>query len=166
MLAGVVAAHALAFRLTVPAWERATVLAQTGHRWFAYLPLVLGAAGALLVLGVARRVTASDRSHPAAWPFAIFPPLALFLQEQLERGHPALDTTIAAGVLLAVPLGLAAYALLRALLHVSDTLVAALRARPPVHLLPPRAAVTVDVFAPLSPALAPLGARGPPSNAR
>src|SRR6478672_7812802 len=104
MLGGVVAAHALAFRLTVPASTRSAVLACTGHRWLAYLPLLGAAAAALLLLGVGRRVAARDRTTPVLWPFAVFPPLVLLLQEQLERGRLALDPTIAAGVLLAVPL--------------------------------------------------------------
>ena len=163
MVGGVLAAHTLAFRLTVPASERASVLARTGHEWFAYLPLLVGASSALLVLALARRALASDGARPAIWPFAVFPPLALFLQEQVERGHFALDATIAAGTLLAVPLGLAAYTLLRALLHVSDTLVRALRDRPPLRvMLPPRLA-PAEAFVPASLALAVVSARGPPS---
>jgi len=166
MLGGVVAAHALAFRLTVPASTRAAVLASTGHRWLAYLPLLLAAAGALLVLALVRRVLAGDRTRPALWPFAVFPPFVLFVQEQLERGHLALDTTIAAGVLLAIPLGLAAHALLRALLHVSDVVSRHLRSAPAPCIQTLRLRLPLEWFVPASLALAPHGARGPPSRAR
>jgi hypothetical protein len=166
MLGGVVAAHTLAFRLTVPASSRAAVLQSTGHRWFAYLPLLFAAGAALLVLALVRRALAADRARPALWPFAVFPPLALFLQEQLERGHFALDTTIAAGVLLAIPLGLAAHAVLRALLHVSDAVARILRSRPRLRLPALRLATPLEQFVPASLALAPHGPRGPPSRAR
>ncbi len=166
MLVGILVAHALAFRLTVPAEDRAATLSETGHSWFAYLPLLLGAAAALLVLGLVRRMLALDDARPAAWPFALFPPLALFLQEQLERGRLAFDPTIGAGVLLAVPLGFIAYALLRTLLHVSDRLVVALRTPPALRFEAPALLVPVDGFLPAAIPPAPRGARGPPGRAR
>jgi hypothetical protein len=166
MLGGVLVAHALAFQLTVPAADRSSALSATGHSWFAYLPLLLGAAAALLVLGLVRRMLTLDDARPAVWPFAVFPPLALFLQEQLERDRLAFDPTIGAGVLLAVPLGLVAYAVLRTLLHVSDKLVLALRKPPALRFEMAPALVPAGGlrFAAIPPA--PLGARGPPGRAR
>jgi hypothetical protein len=163
MLGGVLVAHTLAFRLTVPAATRPAELAATGHAWFAWLPLLLAGATALLVLGLVRRALHDDVAHPAAWPFALFPPLALFLQEQLERGAPALDTTIAAGMLLAIPLGLAAYAVLRGLLKVADALVAtSVPARPRLPLL----VITNPSRRVVHAAVAARSARGPPRRAR
>jgi hypothetical protein len=166
MLGGILLAHALAFELTVPAAERASALSETGHSWFAYLPLLLGAAAALLALGLVRRVLTLDDARPPVWPFALFPPLALFLQEQLERGRLAFDPTIAAGVLLAVPLGLVAYALLRTLLHVSDRLAVALRMPPAFRFEVPACLVRPGGLLPAANRPAPLGARGPPGRAR
>ena len=166
MLAGVLAAHALAFRLTVPAPERARVLADTGHAWFHYVPFVLGAGAAVLVLALVRSVAAAPHASPVVWPFALFPPLALLLQEQAERGRLALDTTIVAGVLLAVPLGLVAYALLRAVLHVSNTCALALGEQPLRRPAASGLLVLAETLLPPALATAPLGARGPPSRAR
>ena len=152
IVGGVFAAHWLAYRLTVPPDRRATVLEHSGHAWFRYLPLV----GALAPRG----------PRPCAWPFALLPPLMLFLQEQLERGHFALDPAIVAGVLLAVPIGLAAYALARLAARVSDAIGVALVTQ---RL---SAAKTSFPFAPNSVAIpefafaASLGARGPPARGR
>ncbi len=136
MLGGVLAAHALAYRWTVPAAQRTVELRQTGHAWFAYLPLVLAVALAALAVGLARRLLAPRSGTPAAWPFAVLPPLAFLLQEHLERlvydgsPHLALSAPVIAGVLLAVPFGLAAYLVARILLAGVDTVSDAFRAAP------------------------------------
>jgi len=139
MLAGVLAAHALAYRWTVPAAERASVLRQTGHAWEAYLPILIAPALALLAIGLLRH-TVSRSARPAAWPFAVLPPFAFLLQEHLERflhdGTPQLvmTTPVLAGVLLAVPFGLAAYAVARALIGLTEAAARALAAPPPRFL--------------------------------
>jgi hypothetical protein len=163
MLCGMLAAHALAYRLTVPESLRAPTLAATGHGWLTYLPLVLATAACVLVLGVVRRIAQRDRTQPAAWPFAFFPPLALLLQEQLERGGLAFDATIAAGVLLAIPLGLLAYAVLRALLGVADSLVVSVRAP---RLALPQLVVLLPVALPPARPATVRAARGPPRRVR
>ena len=163
MLGGVLVAHSLAYTLTVPERLRASTLAATGHAWFAYLPSVLAAAASLLLLGLVHRVARRDSTRPALWPFALFPPLALLLQEQLERGGFAFDTTIAAGVLLAVPFGLAAYAVARALVSVTDALVEDGRAP---RLALPFLVVAVPVASPIASAVTADAARGPPQRTR
>jgi hypothetical protein len=171
LLGGVLAAHALAYRLTIPPAQRQAVLAETGHVWFRYLPLVGALALALLLIGLVRRVLAPRSPTPAAWPFAVLPPLVLALQEQLERlsgsGHLAFETPVVAGVLLAVPIGLAAYVVARALLAVSDNVGAALRSRPSFACAPPPTAVQLALSAPVgSLRLTPLLPRGPPRRDR
>ncbi len=136
MIGGVLAAHALAYRWTVPAAERSHELRQTGHAWLAYLPLLLAVLAALLVVGVTRRVLAPGGGRPAAWPFAVLPPLAFLLQENLERLlhdgslQLAAGTPVLAGVLLAVPFGLAAYLVAGWLLEATDAVARALRPAP------------------------------------
>ena len=136
MLGGVLAAHQLAYRWTVPAAQRAEELRQTGHAWLADLPLMLAAAVAVLAVGLGRRILAPRGGTPAAWPFAALPPLAFLLQEHLERlvhdgsPHLVLGPPVIAGVLLAVPFGLAAYLVARAVLEAADAVSAALRAAP------------------------------------
>jgi hypothetical protein len=67
----------------------------------------------------------------------VLPPLAFLVQEHLERlihdgtPHVVLTTPVLAGVLLAVPFGLTAYAVARALLGLTEAAAQALVARPP-----------------------------------
>jgi hypothetical protein len=167
MLGGVLAAHALAYRWTVPAGQRAAVLRDTGHTWQAYLPFVVASALALLAVGLVRH-TASRRARPAAWPFAVLPPLGFLLQEHLERLfhdgtlHLALTTPVVAGVLLAVPFGLAAYAVARALLGLSDAVARALAPRPPRLLAASAPACFAVNSFPRTVALGARSGRGPP----
>jgi hypothetical protein len=167
MLVGVVVAHALAYRWTVPAGERASVLRSTGHAWQAYLPFALAPTLALLAFGLLH--SAFDRrGRPAAWPFAVLPPLAFVLQEHLERlaydgsFHLALSTPVVAGVLLAVPFGLAAYAVARALLGLTEAAARALAARPPRLLASPAFASPSSCPVPTPVALGAGLGRGPP----
>ncbi len=168
MLGGVLAAHDLAYRLTVPQPERAHLLSQTGHAWFRYLPLLLASALALVAVGLVRRALAPG-GRPAAWPFAVLPPLAFLLQEQVERLchdgslRPALQTPVLAGVLIAVPFGLAAYLVARSLLAVADSAGRALQAAPPrfPSVAPPAAhPAFVPALAGVHPGVRP--GRGPP----
>jgi hypothetical protein len=167
MLGGVLAAHVLAYRWTIPAAERASVLRQTGHAWEAYLPFLVACAFALVAVGLVRQ-SVSGRSRAAAWPFAVLPPLAFFVQEQLERlfhngtPHLVLTTPVLAGVLLAVPFGLAAYAVARALLGLSEAAGRALAARPPRLLVAPALASAAPSSVPAAVVLGSRPGRGPP----
>ncbi len=168
MLGGVLAAHELAYRWTVPAAERADALRHTGHAWLAHVPVLLALAVAVLLVGVARRALAPGGAKPAAWPFAVVPPLAFLVQEHLERllhdgaFELATGAPVVAGVLLAVPFGLAAYVVARWLLDAADAAARTLRVAP--LRLPSLRLTPVPV--PLArPAGAPPGARagrGPP----
>jgi hypothetical protein len=172
ILAGTQAAHGLAYRLVFPdASLRLHVLAATGHGYLAWLPLVLGLAGALGVVGLAAAVadTARGRSvgklPPAA--FACLPPLAFVLQEVLELSlhtgtigwHAFAEPTFLPGLALQLPFALLAYVAARLLLKAAVRIGQMLSAR--VVSAPP-------VFSTLSNLVAPQAqpgcraARGPP----
>ena len=167
MLGGVLAAHVLAYRWTVPTSERASVLRNTGHAWEAYLPFLLAPALALLAVGLVRHTVSRGR-RPAAWPFAVLPPLAFLVQEHLERlihdgtPHLVLTTPVLAGVLLAVPFGLAAYAVARALLGLSEATGRALVARPPRLVAAPALASAAHRSSAAAVVLGSRPGRGPP----
>jgi hypothetical protein len=168
-------AHALTYAAVTPdAQQRATVLAQTGHSYFAYVPFAFGLLGAVAALGLAARLVATERTTaPLGWPVALLPLLTFVVQEHVERivqqgsfpWHAVLDPTFAPGLLLQLPLGILAYIVARALLRGADRVAAILRSGAP--RVAPRALVTP---APATPEL-PLSAvrlrvrapRGPPA---
>jgi hypothetical protein len=160
MLGGVLVAHWLAYRLLVP---DAAVRA-SGHAYLAHAPLALVL---LLLAGFAVRVAAPGATQ-RAWPFAVLPACGFVLQEELEALLHAgrltpLDPVLVAGILFAIPFGLAAYLFARVAAGVADGIAARLRSRPPVLRHAPQ------LFLPLRPspfrrpelALARPG-RGPP----
>jgi hypothetical protein len=141
---GVLAAHALAYRLVVPdAHEREHLLAATGHGYLSYAPLFVGVSLALIVLGFGRAIlrefrgSASGAGAPA-WLVGLVPPLAFVVQELLERylqhgwveWSAVLEPTFLVGLALQVPFalvaGLAAFLLTRA----AHEVVALLSRRP------------------------------------
>jgi hypothetical protein len=140
-LAGCLAAHIVAYALASP-----SAGAHVSHGYLQHLPLVAGAALAV-VLGAALRYALRGRAgtRPPAWLFAALPPAAFALQEHLERlAAPALllgDPTFLLGLALQLPFGLLAWLLVRAILRVADAL-RALLARPPrlEHAAPRRPA--------------------------
>jgi hypothetical protein len=162
ILGGVLVAHWLAYRLLVPD----PALRAAGHGYLAHAPLALGL---LLLAGFAVRVMTPGAEAGRAWPFAVLPPAAFILQEELEAllhsgGPAAPDRVLVAGLLLAVPFGLVAYGLARGLSAVADRIGVALRARRrrlrPVSR--PRPAALVSTLRPAALALAHPG-RGPPA---
>jgi hypothetical protein len=181
MLAGTEVAHWLAFRLVYPgAYERDLVLQQTGHGYFAWLPIAGGIGGALLLSALVlhgwRAGVGGHHSISRAGllRFAALPPLAFALQEHLEgliSGGTvvgvAFEPTFMLGVLLTLPFALAAYLVARLLLHVADRVGRVLRQRRTFRLrrstVPTRRAVPGSSFALRMPALAAgFGERGPP----
>ncbi len=152
---GVLVSHALAYRLTgTPGGSL--------HAYLEHAPqvVVLAALVGLALAGLASRLRA-----PAAWPFAAAALLVFVVQEHAERvvhtGEvPWLLTSPAflVGLLLHVPVALAAWALARRLLH-SLTETRAPRALFP-SLLPAVLRPHAIELRPL--ALSPLGSRGPP----
>jgi hypothetical protein len=139
MLAGTEAAHAFAYRLVFPQDEvRLHVLALTGHGYLAWLPLVLGASGAVALVGLAAAVLDAARGRTVrelpAWAFGLLPPCAFALQELLELSlhtgtfawHAFAEPTFLPGLVLQLPFALLAYLCARLLLRAAVRLGAAL----------------------------------------
>ena len=139
LLGGTEIAHALAYRLVFPQLH-ARVLAATGHAYLAWLPLVLGVTGALAIAAlVAAGIDAARGRSPRdvpAWAFAAVPPLAFVLQEVLELSlhlgtfgwRAVLAPTFVPGLLLQLPLALAAYLVARVLVRAAESIGRALAA--------------------------------------
>jgi hypothetical protein len=159
---GVLAAHALAYRLVVPdAHEREHLLASTGHGYLSYAPLFVGVSLALIVLGFGRAIVREFRGAAAgagapAWLVGLVPPLAFVVQELLERylqhgwieWSAVLEPTFVVGLALQAPFALAA-ALATVLLSRAAREVAGILARRPTPA--PRRAL--PVFLPSHPDL-------------
>src|SRR4051812_43046390 len=96
------------------------------HGYLGYAPLFLAICVAALVTSVGLRVGGRLQGRPAAWPFAVLPPLAFCTQELVERlaaglpAHAVFEPAVYAGLAAQVPLAFAAYLGARALLRVAD----------------------------------------------
>jgi len=180
MLAGTETAHALAYRIVYPvASVRWTVLAETGHGYLGYTPIVLGIAGAAAAVGFASTVLDMARGRPGralpAWTFGALPIVGFALQEFMERWLMTQtmpwwmveQPTFRIGLLLQLPFALAAYAAARLLQRAAAAV--ARRLLPEVPEAPRAAAVRRRLEHVLRPRLAPLAAgssgRGPPAFA-
>lgn len=90
------------------------------HGYLAIAPLFLAACAAPVAAAPGMRVTGRLQGRPAAWPFALLPPLAFLAQELVERlsaglpAHAVLEQPVYAGLAAQLPLGLAAYLVARA----------------------------------------------------
>jgi hypothetical protein len=185
MLGGTEVAHWLAFRLVYPdSYARSQALQQTGHGYFAWLPLVGGIGCALLVSALVSALVLQGRSAsglgggsvaPASFSrFALLPPLAFVLQEHLERLFSSgtvvgvvFEPTFMLGLALTLPFALVGYAVARLLLGVAERLGRALGRSGALRV--PRLSLSVErilldfSFVPRVPALAAGHAeRGPP----
>ena len=90
MLGGLLAGHALGYRLAiVDPHARADALAHSGHGYFGYLPFALSVClGVLVAALVLQGVTGfrGERRRPATSPLILLlPPIAFVVQEFLER---------------------------------------------------------------------------------
>ncbi len=179
MLAGSQIAHVLAYRIVYPqAGVRLHALVETGHGYMSALPLVLGVAGAIVVLSLAASALDAARGRGVRalppWAFALLPLAGFAVQEYLERWltwgflpwYAALQPTFAIGLALQLPFGALAYLAARFLLRTARRLGDGLaRVSPPRPQLGPAPLLTPAV--PLLPPLAcilsrRLGRRGPP----
>lgn len=175
VLLGTQAAHALAYDLVYPqAHER--ILLATGHGYLTWLPLALAVAGALALAALGVAAADAARGRPAralpAWAFALLPPATFALQELLELSlhtgsfnmHALLAPTFLPGLLLQLPLALAAYLTARFLLRTAERVGRALAQSPKIP------ALVQLLFAPASapllarPVVAGCSSRGPPSG--
>jgi hypothetical protein len=142
-------AHAIAYWWAYPeASLRLTALAHTGHGYLAYAPAVLGFLAAVQLIGFVAVVTDRLRGRAGhglpASVFLFVPVVGFALQEHLERfaatglfpWWTVLDPSFWRGLVLQLPLGLAAYLVTKVLLRtasaVADVVVA--RRRPRVVL--------------------------------
>ncbi len=134
-------AHGLAYRWAYPqAHLRLTALASSGHSYMAYAPAVVAFLGAVQLIAFGVAVLDAVRRRPArslpAWVFLVIPEVGFVLQEHLERlfaagrfpWWTALEPSFWRGLVLQLPLALAAYLVARLLLRaasvVADVVVA------------------------------------------
>jgi hypothetical protein len=173
-------AHGVAYWWAYPQTSlRLAALARSGHGYLSYAPAVLGFLAAVQLVAFAAVVADRMRGRRARslppWVFLVIPEVGFVFQEHLERflnagSFPwwtALEPSFWRGLVLQVPLGLAAYLaaalLLRTATAVAD--VVAARAEPPAVIRWTAAAARrpADVFAPRLAPLACLAAdRAPP----
>lgn len=125
--------------------DRARLLGETGHGYFALAPALLGLGLALVTTAFALEVARSARrgggDRVSHWPFALFAPLAFAFQEHCERlFHDAaipwtafLEPTFALGLALQLPFALAAYVLARLLVRAAGRLGRAIGGPPGVR---------------------------------
>jgi hypothetical protein len=183
VVAGSQVAHWLAYWFVYPQAElRLRDLVATGHGYMlgpvGFLPLVLGAAGALELVAIGWAVACVVRRCPRApvpaWAFALLPLVGFTLQECFERWLAGSSfpwwvveqPTFRVGLLLQLPFALVAFLLARYLLRVADEVGRALRAIAQQRLRLTDAGVSWsvrDVRSPRGAALANCHAsRGPP----
>jgi hypothetical protein len=112
------------------------------HGYLSYAPQFLAACVAFLALALALRVTGRLQGRPAAWPFALLPPLAFVAQELIERlvaglpAHAVLEPPVYAGLAAQLPVAALAYLAARALVRVADAAARALVPAPSFTLRP------------------------------
>ena len=164
MLGGLLAGHALGYRLAIAdPHARAGALAHSGHGYFGYVPFALAVClGVLLAALVLQGLTGfrGQRRQPAASPLILLlPPLAFFVQEFVERlihtgqvpWTTVLEPAFLFGLAFQLPFALAALLVAWALDSAALAVGRALAALPqPVFLAP--APVPVRVVATSSPA--------------
>jgi hypothetical protein len=159
-------AHGLAYQWAYPqAHLRLNALAYSGHGYLAYMPAAVAFLGAGQLVAFVAAVLDTVRGRPLrslpAWVFLFIPEVGFVLQEHLERlvmvgrfpWWTALEPSFWRGLVLQVPLALAAYLVARILLRaaavVADVVVARGRRtvvreprlrtlRPPLVFLPRR----------------------------
>jgi hypothetical protein len=177
VLLGTQAAHALAYELVYPQ-AHARILLATGHSYLTYLPLALALAGAVALAALCVAAVDAARGRPArklpAWAFALLPPAMFVAQEVLELSlhsgtfgwRALLAPTFVPGLLLQLPIALAAYIAARLLLrtaeHIGSALARPRGARPTLQLIAPLAASTLRARV----LVAGRSARGPPPGRR
>jgi hypothetical protein len=164
--AGCLAGHAAGYALV--GMSRQDMAA---HGYLGYAPHLLGASVVVLAIALVLRVGGRLQGRPAAWPFALLPPLAFACQELLERiaaglpAHAALEPAVYVGLAAQLPVAVLAFLAARALLRVADTAAGALARR---SSLPLRAAPLLVPGAAAAPASRPFAfarpGRAPPRS--
>ena len=179
MLAGSQVAHVLAYRIVYPqASVRLQALVETGHGYMSALPLVLGAASAVVLLSLVATVVDVARGRGVRplppWAFALLPVAGFAVQEYVERWlswgffpwPAALQPTFAIGIALQLPFGALAYVAARLLLRTARRLGRRLSRVSPPRLRQAPSPLLLPVAQPLPPSSSllsrRLGRRGPP----
>ena len=146
------AAHGAAYWWAYPqASLRFRELSLSGHGYLAYAPAVLAFLAAVQLVAFAVVVADRVRRRPARtvppWAFLVIPELGFVLQEHLERfvatgvfpWWTSLEPSFWRGLVLQVPLGLAAYLVARLLLRTASVVADLVGVRPAAGPLPRRA---------------------------
>jgi hypothetical protein len=134
-------AHGIAYWWAYPvARLRLSALASSGHGYLAYAPAALGFLGAVQAIAFVVTVLDKARGRPVrnlpAWVFLFIPMLGFVLQEHIERfltsgvfpWWTVLEPSFWRGLILQIPLGVAAYLVASVLLRTA-TVVAGVVAR-------------------------------------
>jgi hypothetical protein len=152
MLAGLLAAHALGYRLAIrDPHARADALSHSGHDYFGFLPLALAVCLGVLMVGLALQALSAFRGEPrrpATSPLIVLlSPVAFIAQEFVERllhtGQVPwtiiVQPEVLFGLALQLPFALAALLLAWALDSVASAVGTALASapRPTFHVFVP-----------------------------
>ncbi len=136
------AGHAAGYALVGTSRQDARV-----HGYLLFAPEFLAVCVALVAAALALRLAGRLQGRPAAWPFAVLPPLAFCAQELIERllaglpAHAVFEPPVYVGLAAQAPVALLAYLSARALLRVADAAGVALAPRLEVPLRPAPLAV-------------------------
>ena len=139
---GCLAGHAAGYALVGLSRRDAQI-----HGYLGLAPEFLAVCVAFVALALALRVSGRLQGRPAAWPFALLPPLAFCAQELIERlvaglpAHAVFEPAVYFGLAAQLPFALAGYLAARALLRVADAAARAVAPRPSFTLRPPPLAV-------------------------
>jgi hypothetical protein len=134
---GTLAGHAVGYALIGTSHQDAVA-----HGYLSFAPQFVAICLACVALALLLRVGGRLQGRPAAWPFALVPPLAFFGQELIERlvaglpAHAVLEPAVYVGLAAQLPIALLGFLAARALLRVADEAVRRLAARPVFALRP------------------------------
>ena len=128
---GTLAGHAAGYALAGMSHQDRIV-----HGYLSYAPQFVAVFLACIALALLLRVSGRLQGRPAAWPFALVPPLAFLAQELIERlaagipAHAMLEPAVCAGLAAQLPIALVGLLAARALLRIADEAAAVLAPRP------------------------------------
>jgi hypothetical protein len=125
--AGCLAGHAAGYAIVGMSRQDARI-----HGYLGFAPLFLAGCVAFVALALALRLTGRLQGRPAAWPFALLPPLAFCAQELIERlaaglpAHAVFEPSVYVGLVAQAPIAFLGLVAARALLRVADEAARAL----------------------------------------
>ncbi len=171
-------AHGIAYWWAYPqASLRMTALATSGHGYLAYLPVAIGFLAAVQIIAFAAVVVDKARGLPVravpAWAFLFIPEVGFILQEHVERFATSgvfpwwtvVEPSFWRGLVLQVPIGIAAYLVASILLRTATAIAGVVAARRPARVaqIAARPRIPMRVVLPRLSPLAQLAAgRAPP----